>query len=76
MKDLICELDYAVWNIRSTLADCFRKLGFYELANDVINHSANIKIFSKYLTIIKFEAQNRKDNDVLNMIASNSLICG
>lgn len=67
--------DYDIWNERSVVADCLRKIGLTDLASEVHTQPINGDII-KFIHLIQEIAEKNKDNDVLDRLYFAGLIYG
>lgn len=67
---------YQIWNEKSVLADCFRKLGLTDLANQLHTEPLNGDIIEKYVALAKKHAQKNQDTDVIDRLCFAGLIYG
>lgn len=67
---------FAIWNERSTVADCLRDLGMDELAQKAMKPCTTQELIKKFLTIIEREANKLKKHDVLERLYFAGLIYG
>lgn len=67
--------DYEIWNERSVISDCLRKLGLASLASEVHTQPLNGDIIV-YIHLIQEIAEKNKDNDVLDRLYFAGLIYG
>jgi hypothetical protein len=66
--------DYKTWCMRADMADCFNELGLEKLAKKVMKTPAKIRIFRKYVSILRSIAEQRNEWSVLNILYSSGLI--
>ena len=76
MSNYIGEDFYQIWNQKSVLADCFRKLGRADLANELHTGPLNGDIIEKYVVLAKKHAEKNQDNDVIERLCFAGLIYG
>ena len=71
---MIDEADYALWQERSIMADCFLSLGLKDIAAKMMNISPNMAIIADYVAIIKHQAIAQQNIDVLDTLAAHHLM--
>ena len=76
MNNTYGDSDYAIWNERTVVSDCLRKLGYDKLAAKVHTPSVNGAIIDSYIKLIAHTARSLKKQDVLDLLAMSGLIYG
>jgi hypothetical protein len=68
--------EYSIWNEKSIISDCFRKLGYAKLADQVHKNDMSGDIMESYIKLLANTARATKRHDVLEVLCYSGLIYG
>lgn len=65
--------NYDIWRERSSIADCFRKLGLNSLADKAMDFKTSNEQIDHFLNIIKQESMISRNHDVIECLFNASV---
>lgn len=70
------EVLYDIWNRKTVVADCLHKLGLTKEASHVHTDPFNSYIIDAYVNLAKKTAEQKGDNEVIDILCFAGLIYG
>ena len=76
MNDQKGHAEYALWEEKSVISDCFRTLGYIKLADIVHKNDVTSDTMESYIKLLANTARATKRHDVLEVLCYSGLIYG